>query len=35
MGWLSRGGLTSGDVYGQPAIGGMLPRALGDADAAA
>ena len=29
MGWLSRGGLASGDVYGQPAIGGMLLRASG------
>jgi hypothetical protein len=29
MGWLSRGGLASGDVCGQPTIGGMLLRAPG------
>jgi hypothetical protein len=29
MGWLSPGGLASGDVYGQPTIGGRLLRAPG------
>ena len=32
MGWLSRGGLARGDVYGQPTIGGMLLRAPGPLD---